>query len=274
MTGRERPIPGSQRRVWRRATETPDLTVNVRLVPTTPPSLRHFPLLLGPVRPSEILNADGVRIGAAADASAACTEAFTFERAEALGRVVPLGSRQGTRWGHDRAAMIRAGLWVHGEEPTHVGAIARASGNSGQPASRPLQGCMARSQLFADVAAGDRQAERPAVPLEPVQGEVVGDKAVVHLVGSTAVQQLHGRQQLLAQNLPAQLRSRWLRSEYFVDRSACAGSRQSGHDPEVRKTGKVTPIQHANRRRPHSHPRAGGSFKFGRQYVTSPMFWA
>ena len=60
------------------------LTVDVGLVPTVPPFLRHFPLLLRKVRPLAIPHADSVRIGTAADAPVACTEAFTPERAEEL----------------------------------------------------------------------------------------------------------------------------------------------------------------------------------------------
>ena len=67
----------------------------------------------------------------------------------------------------------------------------------------PLQVLMPCSQLIAYVATRDREAERSAVPLQPVKGEVVGDKALVHLVGLTVVQKLHGRQQFLAKDLPS-----------------------------------------------------------------------
>ena len=72
----------------------------------------------------------------------------------------------------------------------------------------PLKVFMPCSQLLAYVATRDRQAERSAVPLQPVKSEVVGDKAVVHLVGLTVVQKLHGRQQFLAKDLPSQPRCR------------------------------------------------------------------
>ena len=62
---------------------------------------------------------------------------------------------------------------------------------------------MAGPQLLAHVASRDRKAEGPAVPFQPVQGEVIGNEAVVHPIGLTAVQKRDGRQETFAKDLPS-----------------------------------------------------------------------
>ena len=61
-------------------------------------------------------------------------------------------------------------------------------------------------QLVAHRRSGDREAERAAIPLEPVERHVVGDEAVVYLVIMTPVQEFDGWQQGVTKDLPSQTR--------------------------------------------------------------------
>jgi hypothetical protein len=56
--------------------------------------------------------------------------------------------------------------------------------------------------LVADVLSGDSEAQRPTVPFQPVQRDVVADRGVADQVRAASVQQVHGGRQRCAQLVP------------------------------------------------------------------------
>ena len=79
----------------------------------------------------------------------------------------------------------------------------------------------ARPQLLADVATRDREAKSPSVPLEPVEGYVIGNEAVVDEVSLAAVQKLDGRQKTFPKDLSSEPRGGRCRWSRLVDGAVC-----------------------------------------------------
>ena len=85
----------------------------------------------------------------------------------------------------------------------------------------------ASQHLVADVFPCDLEAKMPAVPHEPIEGQVIGDKAVPHLADFALFEKLDCRQQAVPKELASELRGS--RCGFVV--SGCEGSDagQSGH---------------------------------------------